>query len=147
MIILCTNKHTCRYTLANCTEMITCKFSNEACQAKEECCSSNCLQAHPGTNPRCMRSTLNDSCLYNYQCEDSLVCGPFNRCCSKYWGICSRHDDCCHATFRCLEAEGFYYKRCLMQETNRANIPVQGLFAKNIWDLLLLMSLVFLFLC
>ena len=91
-----------------------CKFSNEGCESDEECCSGKCLQAHPGTNPRCTRSTLHRSCLYNYQCEDRLICGPKNTCCSKYWGMCIQHEDCCHPQFICIEAEGFYYKRCLM---------------------------------
>lgn len=102
------------------TELIKCKFSNEGCDDDKECCSLKCLQAHPGTNARCTLSTLNDSCLYNYQCEDRLVCGSHNRCCSKYWGTCTKDQDCCLSHYRCLEAEGFYYKRCLMGQINHA---------------------------
>ena len=100
-----------------------CKFSNEGCESDEECCSGKCLQAHPGTNPRCTRSSLHRACLYNYQCEDRLICGPRNTCCSKYWGTCSQTKDCCHPQFICIEADGFYYKRCLM---GRVESPSRG---------------------
>ncbi|XP_076435768.1 uncharacterized protein LOC143275501 [Babylonia areolata] len=94
--------------------MFNCKFSNEGCESDKECCSGNCVQAHPGTNQRCTRSSLHKACLYTYQCEERLTCGPANACCSKYWGTCRNDDDCCFRDLRCLEAEGFYYKRCLM---------------------------------
>ncbi|XP_070183058.1 uncharacterized protein [Littorina saxatilis] len=108
---------------------VNCKFSNEGCEYDEECCSGKCLQAHPGTNPRCTRSTLHHDCLYSYQCEDRLSCGPLNTCCSKYWGTCMRHEDCCHSQFVCIEADGFYYKRCLMGKvapTSRGSQRVNG---------------------
>lgn len=98
-----------------------CKFSNEGCEDSKECCSGKCLQAHPGTNARCTRSSLHQSCLYTYQCEDRLTCGPSNRCCSKFWGTCSNHEDCCNPRQFCIAAEGFYYKRCLMGEVTSPN--------------------------
>ncbi|KAL8574483.1 hypothetical protein ACOMHN_060153 [Nucella lapillus] len=101
--------------------LFNCKFSNEGCDSDNECCSSNCVQAHPGTNHRCTRSSLHRSCLYTYQCEERLTCGPANTCCSKYWGMCSRHEDCCYRDLQCLEAEGFYYKRCLMGRVDSSN--------------------------
>nr|KAG5698011.1 hypothetical protein BaRGS_005829 [Batillaria attramentaria] len=98
-----------------------CKFSNEGCDEDKECCSGKCIQAHPGTNARCTRSSLNQSCLYTYQCEDRLTCGRNNTCCSKYWGTCSRQEDCCDRFSVCIEAEGFYYKRCLIKKQAAAS--------------------------
>ncbi|XP_041354981.1 uncharacterized protein LOC121372619 [Gigantopelta aegis] len=95
------------------SEAFNCKWSNEGCTSYSECCSKRCEQRHPGTNPRCTKSMLNQFCLNTYQCEDRLLCGKKNRCCAKYWGACRRKWDCCEPDQFCLEVDGFYYRRCL----------------------------------
>ncbi|CAG5129087.1 unnamed protein product, partial [Candidula unifasciata] len=80
-----------------------CKFPNEACDRSAECCSGKCVEAHPGTNPRCTKLSLHKPCLYTYQCEDRLKCGLKNKCCAKYWGICSHARDCCDPALKCFE--------------------------------------------
>ncbi|XP_055869188.1 uncharacterized protein LOC129923198 [Biomphalaria glabrata] len=96
-----------------------CKFPNEGCHDNSECCSGKCIHAHPGTNPRCTKLSMHKPCLYTYQCEDRLKCGSSNKCCAKYWGVCTENRDCCDDLQLCLEVEGFYYKRCLY--TNNLN--------------------------
>lgn len=90
-----------------------CKFSNEGCERDAECCSFKCVQSHPGTNARCTRCSLHERCLYTHHCEERLVCGTNHTCCAKYWGTCTRREDCCNPHSFCREMDGFFYKRCI----------------------------------
>jgi hypothetical protein len=102
----------------HCNVLLTdasCKWSNEGCTTNNECCSGSCITRHPGTGPRCEKSSLLRPCLYNYHCENRAICGSKNKCCSDYWNDCRSSKDCCdpvHVYFRynihCL----LYIPRC-----------------------------------
>lgn len=90
-----------------------CKWSNEGCFSNQECCSNGCSLRHPGTEPRCEKSSILGPCLYNYHCERNFICGPKNKCCSDYWNDCRDETECCDPAHVCLYARGFVYKKCL----------------------------------
>jgi hypothetical protein len=91
----------------------SCKWSNEGCTTNNECCSGSCITRHPGTGPRCEKSSLLRPCLYNYHCENRAICGSKNKCCSDYWNDCRSSKDCCDPVHVCLYTRGFVYKKCL----------------------------------
>lgn len=90
-----------------------CKWSNENCNDGSECCSHNCEQAHVGTSARCLRSSLNEPCHADFHCDEYLKCGKQFRCCSPFWGVCTKRSDCCEPEHVCRSEKGFYYRLCL----------------------------------
>lgn len=90
-----------------------CKWSNENCNDGSECCSHNCEQAHVGTSARCLRSSLNEPCHADFHCDEYLKCGRQFRCCSPFWGVCTKRSDCCEPEHVCRSEKGFYYRLCL----------------------------------
>ena len=96
------------------TERKKCRMSNADCTEHEDCCSGSCVQAHEGTDPRCMPSPMHYPCFSSYQCEHGLACGDQYSCCSPFWGICTEQDDCCdQENHVCRPEEGYIYKSCL----------------------------------
>jgi len=100
----------------SCVQGLKCKMPNSGCSEDSECCSGECVQAHPGTNYRCSRLSSQDFCLSDYQCEGRLVCSSNNSCCAGYWDFCDSRLDCCDARHLCFEMDCFNYKRCLFPE-------------------------------
>ena len=90
-----------------------CKWLNNGCSSNDECCSGKCELPHPGTNPRCARSSMWYPCLSGYHCEGRLKCGLDHVCCSGHWGTCSDSKDCCEKYHVCRQMKGFIYKKCL----------------------------------
>ena len=96
------------------SESKRCRMSNADCTQNEDCCSGSCLQAHEGTDPRCMPSPMHYPCFSSYQCEHGLACGDQYSCCSPFWGICTEQQDCCdQENHVCRPEEGYIYKSCL----------------------------------
>ncbi|KAL8559306.1 hypothetical protein ACOMHN_059997 [Nucella lapillus] len=102
----------CLGVLSIVSAVLACSWSNEGCDSNQECCSKSCFRAHEGTNYRCRHSGLAESCVFDYHCGDNLECRDY-KCCSPYWKMCTKHDDCCNKEHVCRPAEGFIYKRCL----------------------------------
>ncbi|CAC5403526.1 unnamed protein product [Mytilus coruscus] len=96
-----------------------CKWSNEGCFSNSECCSNSCSLKHPGTEPRCEKSSILSPCLYNYHCERNYICGPKNKCCSDYWNDCRDETECCDP------AHDKTYKSNVMK-THRTNQMLSG---------------------
>ena len=95
-----------------------CKWSNENCDADEDCCSQRCVRLHEGTNARCEKSPMHYPCFFGYQCEKGLACGEMYSCCSPFWGVCVDIDDCCEKNHVCRQMDGFTYNRCLPNSAN-----------------------------
>lgn len=79
---------------------------------------------HEGTNPRCRHSTLGELCVFDYHCRDDLVCGKYFNCCSPFWKMCIKNEDCCDKSLVCRSADGFIYDRCL--KPSAAQPPVRA---------------------
>ena len=90
-----------------------CKWPNDGCSANKECCSGKCELLHPGTNPRCARSSMWQPCLSGFHCDSRLRCGLDHVCCSGHWGTCSDSKNCCENYHVCRKMKGFIYKKCL----------------------------------
>ena len=67
--------------------MSLCKWSNEDCNSDGECCSQRCVQVHPGTNARCMKTSMGGPCLYNFHCGYRYVGNRWCRLYSKVLNI------------------------------------------------------------
>ncbi|XP_059150374.1 uncharacterized protein LOC131937179 [Physella acuta] len=102
------------------TNASTCSWSNEGCNDDSECCSKSCFLAHEGTNARCRHSTLGERCVFDYHCQDTLVCGSHFNCCSPFWKICIKDSDCCEPVHVCRAAVGYLYNRCLFAHSTPA---------------------------
>ncbi|XP_071086675.1 uncharacterized protein [Haliotis cracherodii] len=110
-----------------------CHWSNEVCSGNTDCCSKNCYLAHEGTDYRCTRSSLNQTCVFDYHCRDGLHCGNNYRCCSPYWENCVLTRDCCDKEHVCTSTPGFIYKKCLY--------PGSGVRSSAEWNMLAILPL------
>ena len=61
--------------------------------------------------------------LYLDISQDSLECGTYYNCCSPYWKMCIKDNDCCNSNHVCRPADGFDYDRCLWPSAANRHSP------------------------